>query len=316
MAPLVDVEITISSARDLKNVNWKHGDLCAYAVAWIEDGGAEATKMTTKVDASGDTDPSWGQKFTLSATKEKLEDARLILEVYHDKAEDAAKAIVGSASLPLLDVVDAGGYDEVQDYTMKLKRPSGRPHGKLELAIRLRERRGVYGVPPPSPYHGQRDWQSAYPGYSPPYPAQPAYAQPYPAQAYPYAGPAPPTYAPSQPYGSYAPPQPYGSSYAPPAQPYGTPPHDNFYGQPPPPAAYQETPPPQKQGSKFGGIGTGLAVGALAGAVGGLAMGEYIDHKEDEAAEEQAEEDAERYGGARDDGYGGGDDGGYGEDDY
>ncbi|MCO5605164.1 hypothetical protein L7F22_059344 [Adiantum nelumboides] len=297
---LVDVEITISSARDLKNVNWKHGDLCAYAVAWIEHGGAEPIKMTTKVDASGDTSPSWGQKFTLSATKEKLEDALLILEIYHDKAEDPEKAIVGSASLPLIEVVDAGCYDEVQDYTMKLKRPSGRPHGKLEAAIRLREKRGAYSVPPPvASAYGQRDWQAAYPGYNPSYPPQP-YAQPYP-----YSG--PPSYGapPPQPYGSYTPPQPYGS-YAPP-QPYGAPPHDNYYSQTPPP--YQETPPLQKQGSKFGGIGTGLAVGALAGGIGGLALGEYIDHKEDEAAEEQREEDVERYGG-------GGDGGGYGDDDY
>ncbi|KAI5069701.1 hypothetical protein GOP47_0016002 [Adiantum capillus-veneris] len=299
MAPLVDVEITISSARDLKNVNWKHGDLCAYAVAWIEDGGAEPTKMNTEVDASGDTDPSWGNKFTLCATKEKLEDAHLILEVYHEEV------IVGSASLPLLDVVDTGGYDSAQDYTVKLKRPSGRPHGKLELAICLRERRGVYGAPPPgaSPYG-----QNADPGYNHPYATQ-RYAQPYPAQSYPYGGP-PPYGAPPQPYGSYAPAQPY-ESYASP-QPYGAPPHDSFYSQSQPPA-YQETPPAQQEGSKFGGIGTGLAIGAVAGAIGGLALGEYIDHKEDEAAEEQAEEDAERYAEAREDG---GDDGGYGDDDY
>eukprot|EP00250_Pteridium_aquilinum_P019513 c2445_g1_i1 orf=58-1029(+) len=322
MAP-TDVEITISRAHDLKNVNWKHGDLCAYAVAWIEDG-KQPIKVTTRVDPSGDTSPSWGQRFTLSVSKERLEDARLIVEIYHDtKTEDTEKAIVGRASLALLEVMDAGGYDESQEYTLKLKRPSGRPHGKIDVVIRLRERRGAYSEPPPpAAGYGQgyynsheggqanREWQSSYPGYSPPYPAQP-YGQNYPTQpypgSYPYGG-TPSSYGtpPPQPYGSYGAPPP--SNYQ---EPYGAPP-SNYYGQPPP-SNYQE-PAPQNS-SKFGGIGTGLAVGALAGAVGGLALGEYVDHKEDEAADEQAEEDADRYAeldAARDDDYGGGDD--YGDD--
>ncbi|KAI5069699.1 hypothetical protein GOP47_0016000 [Adiantum capillus-veneris] len=230
--------------------------------------------MNTEVDASGDTDPSWGNKFTLCATKEKLEDARLILEVYHEEV------IVGSASLPLLDVVDTGGYDSAQDYTVKLKWPSGRPHGKLELAICLRERRGVYGAPPPgaSPYG-----QNADPGYN-------------------LLSPILPLWWPTPIWGSpsalwiICPCSTLWILCLP----------STLWSQSQPPA-YQETPPAQQEGSKFGGIGTGLAIGAVAGAIGGLALGEYIDHKEDEAAEEQAEEYAERYAEAREDGYGGGD---------
>lgn len=301
MAP-TDVEITIAGARDLKNVNWKHGDLCAYAVAWVD----EQVKVTTRVDAAGDTEPSWDQKFTLCLNRD-IEEARLTIEIYHDKASDPSKAIVGRASLSLMEVVDAGGFDESVDYSLKLKRPSGRPHGKVDISLRLREKRGAYAAAAPPPAYGQnyypggqpRNWQSGYPGYSAPYTAQP-YGQGYPTQPYP-----------SYPYGA-PPPQPsYG---APPTQP-------SYYNQPPPAtysgsAGYQQPVEAPKQGSKFGGIGTGLAVGALAGAVGGLALGEYVEHEENEAAEEQAGEDAERYAeldAARDD-YGGGDDYAYGDD--
>ncbi|KAH7425630.1 hypothetical protein KP509_11G063500 [Ceratopteris richardii] len=317
---LVDIEITLASARDLKNVNWKHGDLRAYVVAWIDDGSyfeePPSGKIRTEVDNHGDTSPSWTQTLTLTFPKDKLQSAQLRLEVRHDRQRELdgtsdeedkvekqrKKALVGKASLALQDVADAGGYGESLDYTVKLKRPSGRPQGKLQLSVRLRERGWAPGT--------QRgyEWGSGY-------------GQPYPAHAYPpsgyyggYAGVPPPSPAYGDPYGSYPPgpypPAPYGG-YAP-AQPYPAPVQGTYYGDAPPPAPQQ--PGSGGKGSKFGGLGTGLAVGALAGAVGGLALGEYVDHVEDEAAQEQAEEDAERYAeleAAREEGGYDGDDGDY-----
>lgn len=308
--PPPDLDVTIAKASDLKNVNWQHGDLRPYVVAWIDP----SFKVTTKVDDCGDTDPCWDDKFALPVTK-RLEDAELTIEIYHDKPSDPDKALVGRATLCLMEVADAGGFDEKLDFTLKLKRPSGRPHGKIEVSVRLKERRmpayssvpvpydqGYYAPPPPPSDHS-RDWQQ-YPGYSSPYPSA------YPGQA------------PPQPYypQSYAPPSGYtGYSYAPPEPPYGAPPMQQpgysqapYYGS----AGYGEAP---KSGSKFGGLGTGLAVGALAGAVGGLALGEYVQHEKNEASEDQADQDAERYQeleaaqeGGQNDYYDGGD--GYGDD--
>ncbi|KAH7301369.1 hypothetical protein KP509_23G022200 [Ceratopteris richardii] len=326
----VEIELYISCAHDLKNVNWKHGDLKPYVAAWIENGPSysqdspESKRVRTEVDINSDTNPTWEQEFTLPVLKEEIRDAQLMLEVRHNRHPDeddespteedgvsaakkekkrAKKAKVGWASLLLHEVADAGGFDERLDYTVKLERPSGRPQGKLELSIRLRERSrwsersGAERERSRNGYGEQRDW---YPGQSAPSGAP--YSSPYPTQPYPAGGYYPGYGGPPQ-APAYAPP-PYGGYPSPP--PYAAPPNEAFYGQPPPPnygyygqptpsdGGYQYGPPPAK--SKFGGMGTGLAVGALAGAVGGLALNEYIDHKEDEAAEEQAEEDAEAYG--------------------
>ncbi|KAJ4873485.1 hypothetical protein Rs2_44838 [Raphanus sativus] len=75
--------------------------------------------------------------------------------------------------------------------TLKLKRPSGRPHGKLDVTVTVREPRYQ---PAPVSYHA--------PSYGYTHaPPQAFYGEPY-------------THAPPQPvYGDpYAPPQPYGQS--------------------------------------------------------------------------------------------------------
>lgn len=337
-----DLEITIDSAKDLKNVNWKNGDLRPYVVVYIDP----AVKMSTKVASSGDTDPRWGDKLVLPVPRD-LPDAVLHVEIYHEKASDPGKAIVGKAMLSVMQIVDAGGFDELQEYKLKLKRPSGRPQGKLQISARLREKR----MPPPSSYptpYGQanynygrppsaeaRDWQG-YPPSSSPYPAPygqamtPQSSYPAPQSSYPAHSPQSSYAAPQSPYAAPAPNYaPYAAPYAPQRPPYVA----SAPVNPQPPAYYQGSASsgygaqpvgqdPQKKvaGSKFGGMGAGLAVGALAGAVGALALGEYVEHEKNEAAENQAEQDEQRFEaeeGARDDycrdDYGGDN---YGGDDY
>mgnify|MGYP000364904191 CR=1 FL=1 len=309
-----DLDITFHSARDLKNVNWKHGELCAYAVAWIDDN--DQTKASTRVDSSGDTDPKWEEKLTIPVNKSQLQDARLVVAIYHEKPENPLKpekAKVGSVSVPLMEVVDAGGFEETLDYNLKLKRPSGRPHGKIEFSVRLKEKRYVAAPPPPA-YKSADESSRAYQGYPPQPYAQPGY--PYSAQPVNYGyGQQPPQYgygqqAPQYGYGQQAP--QYGYDQQTPQYSYGQQPPYNAsstsYGAPPPPSGYYSQDPPPSQGSKYGGLATGLAVGALAGGVGALALDAYVDHEENEAAEEQAEEDALRYSGQDDYSYDGGDD--------
>jgi hypothetical protein len=305
MASRYEVEVTVGSARDLKNVNWRNGDLKPYAVLWI-DGGA---KTSTRVDLDDGEHPTWDEKVLVPLPPDsRLDDAVLYIDVVHANAGEGVKPLVGSARLPLRDVLDdAGGIGGKVSRTLRLKRPSGRPQGKLDVRIAVKEPARYYD---PSPYPA--------PAYSAssrdPYGAPGSY------------GGAPGGYAGAGAYGGYGAAQPYTAAPPPagyPASAYGTAPpppqpaYGGAYGAAQP--AYADPAlqdPNAKKGSKMG-TGTGIAVGAAAGLVGGLALAggaSYLEDKFEDHVAEQVEENLER-----EDSYGGGggyDDFGGGDDDY
>lgn len=264
MASRYEVELTITSAKDLKNVNWRHGKLKPYAVVWVDPN----TKSTTRVDDAGDTSPYWDQTL-LVPFNSPIDQSTLHIDIVHAQASEDTKPLIGSARLPLRDVVDDVGLGSRADRTLELKRPSGRPHGRVEVIVSVREPgyrapdpyyAPPYGVPPPA---GSRDYLAPAPPYASPYgaPPQPAYAAP--PSGYPAYG-APPSYGqPAYGQGSY----------------YGQP--EYVGGQ----QGYVE----EKKKSKFGGMGTGLAVGAVAGVLGGIALTEGVDALEDKITDDAAD---------------------------
>ncbi|CAK9318251.1 unnamed protein product [Citrullus colocynthis] len=273
MASRYELEVKIQSARDLKNINWKYGTLKPYAVVWIDP----KNKSSTKVDPEGDTSPYWDETLVIPFSS-PIEDATLHIDVVHVvDADEDTKPLIGSARLRLSEVVDDVGLGESSQRTLQLKRPSGRPQGKVEVKVTVREPRyrtsdsyyaPPYGVPPPGT---ARDFSA---------PPPPPYADPYSAPPNPYYSTAPPS---GYPYGGYNAPAPYGQSN------YGQPSYGQAsYGQP----AYGDQAyygqPEEKKKSKYG-MGTGLAVGAVAGVLGGLAIGEGVDYLEDKIAEDAAE---------------------------
>lgn len=296
-----EVEVTVSSARDLKNVNWRHGDLKPYAVVWVDP----ASKCSTKVDVEGDVNPVWDEKLRIPLPYDRrIEDSTLCIDVVHARSDDqdGIKPLIGSARLPLREVVDEAGIGGAKvTRSLKLKRPSGRPHGRIEVRVAVKEPSRYYDpygqptgsslsrdYPTPPPAYGRPQYGG---GYAQPtgssssrdYPAygQPqygsGYAQSYsaaPPAGYPYSAPPPAYGAPTPVYGG-AP-----SAYGQPAASYGG---DQGYGAPPAAAAVQG----QKK-SKFG-MGTGLAVGAVGGLLGGLALAEGIDYAEDKIEDHVAE---------------------------
>ncbi|XP_075496018.1 uncharacterized protein LOC142533217 [Primulina tabacum] len=263
MASRYEVEVTVTSAKDLKNINWRHGKLKPYAVVWIDS----KNKCSSHVDEEGDTSPYWDQKLTIPFDS-PIEDTTLYIDIVHADADEDTKPLIGSAKLPLRNVVDDVGLGSLTDRKLELVRPSGRPHGKVEVKVSVREPRyraaqdpyhaQPYGVPPP----GSRDFTPP-PPYGNPYSAPPAYGS---QTGYPGYG---------QP--SYGQPAGYGQSYY--GQPggYG---QGSYYGQPPP---------VEEKQSKFGGMGTGLAVGAVAGVLGGVALAEGFDALEDNIADDVAD---------------------------
>ncbi|KAI3771359.1 hypothetical protein L6452_02522 [Arctium lappa] len=173
MAARYELELTISSAKNLKNINWRHGPLKPYAVVWVDP----QNKCSTLVDEVGDESPVWDQKLVIPLN-DLIQDSTLFIDIVHAKAAEEIKPLIGSAKLKLKDVVDEVGIGECFADGLKLKRPSGRPHGKVEVKVYIREPRyrapdpyfapPPYGVPPPQQYH-------APPAYAAPYGGSPQY---------------------------------------------------------------------------------------------------------------------------------------------
>ncbi|WCJ36689.1 Calcium-dependent lipid-binding (CaLB domain) family protein [Euphorbia peplus] len=257
MASRYELEVTIKSAKDLKNINWRHGPLRPYAVIWVDPN----TKCSTRVDEEGDMTPFWDQTLVIPLPPGgRIEDHTLSIDIVHAGAEEDTKPLIGSARLSLVDVIDDVGIGERALRSLQIKRPSGRPQGKLDIYVTIKESRyrapdpyyaPPYGVPPP-PMQGSRDIYG-YPNYASPYSAPP----------------------PPNPYYSTAPPPsgyPYSGYNAPPSQ----------QGQ----SSYRYGQVEEKKKNKFGGIGTGLAVGAVAGVLGGIAIAEGVDALEDHIADD------------------------------
>uniref|UniRef100_A0A2P2MXQ3 C2 domain-containing protein n=1 Tax=Rhizophora mucronata TaxID=61149 RepID=A0A2P2MXQ3_RHIMU len=278
-----EVEVIISSAKDLKNVNWRNGPVRPYAVLWVDP----KYKCSTKVDEEGDTCPVWDETLVIPLPPGPVEDQTLYIDIVHAGSEEDTKPLIGSAKLKLHDVIEDVGYGERAFRNLKLKRSSGRPHGKVEVKVAIREPR--YRAPDPdyAPSYGVQ--RTASREYAAPYEAVPrSYGNPYappppnpyysaPPGGYPYGAPPQPAYG--QPHPAYGQPQP---GYGQPQPAYGGQPSYGEYQQP---VYVQE----EKKKSKFGGMGTGLAVGAAAGALGGLALAEGFDALEDKIADDAAE---------------------------
>ncbi|TKY45228.1 BAHD acyltransferase DCR [Spatholobus suberectus] len=270
MGSRYEVEVKLASARGLKNVNWRHGPNRPYVVVWADP----SNKLSTRVDENGDVDANWDQALVIPLPPKRLDDVTLYIDVVHAGSEEDTKPLIGSARLKLVDVLDDAGIGERVSRTLALKRPSGRPQGKVDVSVTIREpgyraQGGYY-----APAYGVRDFSAAPQGYGSPYgaPQQGSYYSAAPPAGYPYNAP------PQGGYGYNAPPQ---GGYG-----YNAPPQTASYGQG---SGYGYAPQEEKKKSKFGGMGTGLAVGAVAGALGGIALVEGAEYLEDKITDDVAE---------------------------
>ncbi|OVA17656.1 C2 calcium-dependent membrane targeting [Macleaya cordata] len=280
---LFDLDITIVSAKHLKNVNWRHGDLKPYVIFWLDPD----RRLATKPDDSGSTRPVWNEHFNLPINQ-SLHDSLLTLEIFHSKPSETPKPLVGTLRFPLKDLIDSDDSSTIR--TLELRRPSGRPQGKIRIKLAVRERPA-----PPTPDYHITPPPSYYYSSAPPPPPPRDYSRGYSPSPYttsippPAPAPAPPSSASPYPYGGYS--DPYSGYYSgyysqPPLPPRPFFDRTSSYGGPSGPSApvdfssYDQ----KQKGSKMG-LGTGLAVGAVAGVLGGLALEEGLKYEEEKIAE-------------------------------
>ncbi|KAK9147462.1 hypothetical protein Scep_006219 [Stephania cephalantha] len=175
--PPYDLEVTICSATNLKNINWRHGSLKPYAVLWTDP--CPNSKYSTRVDEDGDTCPVWDETIVLPL-RAPIEDSILRIDIVHAYASDDVNPLIGSGSVPVRQIVDEFGFGSVAGRTLQLTRPSGRPQGTLEVKIVVRDRRRDWAAPPPPPAaaaYGVAPPPTpvGYGGYPAPPPPPPAY---------------------------------------------------------------------------------------------------------------------------------------------
>ncbi|KAG5526378.1 hypothetical protein RHGRI_032607 [Rhododendron griersonianum] len=129
-------------------VNWRHHSrLKLYAVVWVDP---RSSKYATGVDERGGTCPRWDHKLEIPFNT-PVDDSCLHIDVVHVESAEGTNqlVLVGSARLPLRDV-DLG-EPAVNKKLELTPRPSGSPHGNVDVKVAVRETRGYHA---PDPYYG------------------------------------------------------------------------------------------------------------------------------------------------------------------
>lgn len=281
------LELTIISAKDLKNVNLI-GKMDPYVVVYLSDN--PSTKQKTPVHQDAGTNPSWNYTMRFTVDENAAGAGKyLIFKIKHDQTFGADKEL-GQVLVSLKELFDGvkGSRDPTapQFLAYQVKRSSGKPKGELKFSYKVVEssQNSAYGTMPSKQQQSSScsSSSSSYPpapvGYpaaaaGQPYPPQQAAGYPPAAVGKPYPPPAsqqaaaagypyPPPPAQQQAGGVYPPPQgaqpptavPYAAPGYPPQQPgygYPPPPHAAGYGYPPPGAGGGYPPagyPPQMTG--------------------------------------------------------------------
>nr|XP_011461965.1 PREDICTED: uncharacterized protein LOC105350754 [Fragaria vesca subsp. vesca] len=137
-AKLREIEVLIISAQDLKDV--KHlTQMRAYAVVYVEK---DVHVARTRVDEHGGTNPTWNEVVRIKFREEMADKEHVLAAVNVDiyAHGHVREKPVGSARVLLCDVLKGGDAREpadnpIQCLTVQVWRPSGRPHGLLNLWI-------------------------------------------------------------------------------------------------------------------------------------------------------------------------------------
>ncbi|KAK8546128.1 hypothetical protein V6N13_067361 [Hibiscus sabdariffa] len=257
-ASALDLDLTVVSAKHLKNVNWRNGDLKPYAVFWVDPD----RRLSTRSDDSGSTQPVWNERFTLPLTGPP-QDTVLTLEMFHSKPSETPKPLVGTLRIELKELSDPDDRSKIR--TFSLLRPSGRPQGKIRVKLGIRER----PLPPPPDYHyapAGYYYTNTPPPHPPRYSASPYVSLP---QTPPYAS-IPDAYSPH--YTSH-----YYPTPPPPMPPRPFLERSYSYGGPSAPLDYS---PYDHRPRGVSRLGTGSTVGAAAASLGGLTLEDGMRYEE------------------------------------
>ncbi len=92
-----EIELTIISAQDLKNVKSFGGKMSPYAVAWVYPN----MKVPTPMAPGGGENPTWNANLKLVCEERLVEQGNLVITIDLYNHSSFSNKSIGSASLPL-----------------------------------------------------------------------------------------------------------------------------------------------------------------------------------------------------------------------
>lgn len=178
------LEITIQYAEDLSKVNFI-SKMDVYVVVSISGGGDEHSNQKTKTTVShgDDANPTWSFPMKFTVEEAALLQNRLILD-FKIKCERAlGDRLIGEVHVPVKELLDSPpkGRAAAAFVSYQVKKPSGKPKGKLTFSYQFRRKTTTCAVPPPPPprveevhgiAHGIAGSMIAYPLLEPSTPAE------------------------------------------------------------------------------------------------------------------------------------------------
>lgn len=167
-----ELEVTVLSAQDLKNVKLTGGTMNPYCVAWVYP----HKKVSGAVNNGGGVNPTWNSVIKIPVEDSLIEqgNANVTVEIYnHGKFSNK---FIGSALVPLSDLkVQSRGS------SYQVRKKSGKNQGTISVAVKqgriLTEEEVAKSAPPVMAY-------PAMGGASGQYSQQQQYGQQYPPQQY------------------------------------------------------------------------------------------------------------------------------------
>ncbi|KAL2549951.1 Calcium-dependent lipid-binding (CaLB domain) family protein [Forsythia ovata] len=151
------VEICLISGRGLQRTSslWK---LQWFAVGWIDPN----NQYCTNIDASGNNNPVWKTKFsiTVDTSEPNFQDLALQVEVYSREPIFLRQSLLGTATIVLKEFMDkyisnsevSKPVEEVGSFQLR-KKNSNKPQGFVDISIRISEERkdpGSSSLGPPA----------------------------------------------------------------------------------------------------------------------------------------------------------------------
>jgi hypothetical protein len=116
MAEQRELEVTIISAQDLKNVN-TFGKMSPYAEVWIHP----SRKVATPVHTHGGTDPSWNALLRLVCEESLIEQGSGVLHIEILNHGSLSSREIGLVSVPLSQVIPRDDKNSSQAKTTSLQ---------------------------------------------------------------------------------------------------------------------------------------------------------------------------------------------------
>ncbi|KAK1290594.1 hypothetical protein QJS10_CPB18g01895 [Acorus calamus] len=129
-APFHLLEFNIISAQDLHPV---HRRMRTYAVAWVRPD----RKLSTRLDPTGDSDPTWNDKFVFRVEPDFLrsETSAVMIEIYSVARGPIPDRLVGSVRVVLSHLIFSTPSSRF--VALQVRRPSCRPQGIVNIGVSL-----------------------------------------------------------------------------------------------------------------------------------------------------------------------------------